>query len=132
MIDSDGLMMIHVGRTTSERPVIDNLTCMMAAAFRASQRSERATRGVHGCACGARSDNRIYTLPDGRTTNSLAVHYLAFHREDVPRDELDKIIALGCPAVEPNPQELQSPQPPEQPAEQRLMPGSRVRERTWS
>jgi len=133
VIDPDGLMMIHVGRTTSAQPVMDNLTCMMAAALRASHRSERVCRGAHRCACGARSDNHIYTLPDGCTTNSLAVHYLAFHRADVPAAELAKVLALGCPTVEPTASELQAPKPPERPAaDQYQMPGSRVRRTRWS
>jgi hypothetical protein len=47
--------------------------------------------GVHTCICGAKSHSRDYLLPNGYVTNSLAVHYLIFHRDEIPKEEFDKI-----------------------------------------
>jgi hypothetical protein len=66
------------------------------------------TRGHHGCTgrgCRAVSDN-VTHLVDGYATNSLAVHYLAHHRDEVPRGELAKVAALNGPDVEPTPAQL--------------------------
>ena len=53
-----------------------------------------STKGVHECICGAESDPCDYELEDGFITNSLCVHYLAYHRSEIPQSELDKIINL--------------------------------------
>ena len=50
-----------------------------------------AYMGVHQCICGAKSHSRDYLLPNGYVTNSLAVHYLEFHRDEVSDVELAKI-----------------------------------------
>lgn len=47
--------------------------------------------GVHTCICGVKSHSRDYLLPNGYVTNSLAVHYLEFHRDEIPTEEFDKI-----------------------------------------
>jgi hypothetical protein len=50
--------------------------------------------GVHTCICGVKSHSRDYLLPNGYVTNSLAVHYLEFHRAEIPEEEFDKIRKL--------------------------------------
>ena len=50
-------------------------------------------RGWHTCSCGACSDNCNYLIPAGEITNSLCVHYLAFHREEVPQQYIDEILS---------------------------------------
>jgi len=48
-------------------------------------------KGWHECSCGERSSNQDIVLKDGTITNSLALHYLWFHRSEVPPSELAKI-----------------------------------------
>lgn len=48
-------------------------------------------RGFHICSCGAVSGACNYLIPEGEIINSLCIHYLAFHREEVPQEQLDKI-----------------------------------------
>jgi len=50
--------------------------------------------GWHDCACGVMSSNQDYLLENGQVTNSLCVHYLAWHRDEVPAAELRKVAAL--------------------------------------
>jgi hypothetical protein len=50
--------------------------------------------GVHTCCCGAESDSCDYEIAPGIYTNALASHYLRWHREEVPEQELVKIRGL--------------------------------------
>jgi hypothetical protein len=118
MIDPSGLLMIEPKGRASSQPVIDELTRRMAAAWR-TQRLGPAYRGVHHCACGVTSDHfEHFVTLDGREllTNSLCIHYLAFHRKDVPRAELDKVRRLAAPDVEPTEAELRRPSQAGRPA----------------
>lgn len=111
MIDLGGIMMIEPAGPASEQPTIDALTRKMAAAWRRSvpRGDGMAYRGVHTCRCGAESGNEDRFI-DGLLTNSLCVHYLAFHRRDVPNSELVKVGALRDVGVEPTEKELERPQ----------------------
>lgn len=64
----------------SEQPIIDELTMKMVAAFRKATLSQIQSYGSHYCLCGARCDGTDWILPNGTGTNSLCVHYLAYHR----------------------------------------------------
>jgi len=57
------------------------------------------------CVCGATSDNKDHWI-DGKLTNSLAIHYIAYHRSDVSPEELAKVEALSHGEVEPTEAEL--------------------------
>jgi hypothetical protein len=103
------VLYIKPGRSTSAEPVIDELTRKMAAAYRAAESSGVLWRGFHVCACGVNSSNTDYVLPGGQQTNSLCVHYLAFHRDEVPAGELAKVAALEAGEAEPNTEELARP-----------------------
>lgn len=49
-------------------------------------------KGWHECDCGERSSNQDYLLPgDKYFTNSLCVHYLEKHYDDISKEELDKL-----------------------------------------
>lgn|SRR4030067_446725 len=48
-------------------------------------------RGCHVCICGERSGCSDIKVGSGHITNSLAAHYLRWHREDVPQLEFYKI-----------------------------------------
>jgi HEAT repeat protein len=87
-------------------PRIDHLTRQMTAAFRAAQPSTYAFGGVHKCVCGAHSSNCDYFLPDGQKTNSLCVHYLAYHRRAVPKQQLARVAALPYGEADPSEDEL--------------------------
>lgn len=57
-----------------------------------------ALRGFHCCDCGAMSSSSDYGLiRDKLYTNSLATHYLAFHRSSISERELEMIKMLPDP-----------------------------------
>lgn len=109
MISSNGIMMIEPKGHATIEPVIDDLTRKMTAAWRKKTTNPDGYRGWHTCVCGAHSDNHDHYI-SGLLTNSLCIHYLAFHRQEVPPEELAKVAALAFGEEEPNSEELGSPQ----------------------
>lgn len=107
MIDADGLLMIEPTWTATD-PLVDRRTMRMAAAMDHAVASEHGYRGVHVCMCGVKSGNRDLYI-DGVLTNSLAVHYLAWHRKDVPAAELAKVDALPYGLRTPTAEDLKAP-----------------------
>lgn len=108
LLDEQHVLMIEPQGPALARPVVDALTRKMTAALRQCT-TQRPTRGVHQCRCGVQSSNVEHILPDGRQTNSLCVHYLAYHRPDVPASELAKVEALDLGEAEPKADELRAP-----------------------
>ncbi len=108
MITETGILYIEPSAKTSAEPLIDELTKKMTAALRQGQKG-REYRGHHTCKCGAHSTNCDYTLPNGEQTNSLAIHYLSYHREEVPPSQLEKVNLLNYGEAEPTVEELQIP-----------------------
>jgi hypothetical protein len=96
MIDPKGLLMIEPKSAKCEPTLIDPLTMKMAGALKHASRGVRS-RGFHCCACGVISGNcELFVELDGKPvlTNSLAVHYLACHRSEVPYSEIEKVERL--------------------------------------
>jgi hypothetical protein len=52
------------------------------------------------------SGNGVHTMAGRFATNSLAIHYVACHRVEVPTSELAKILTLPTSDVEPTDGEL--------------------------
>lgn len=109
----DHLLFIHPTSPASSTPVIDSLTRRAAAAWRRRLSSPIRYRGRHDCtapSCLAHSDNGVHWVASAGggilATNSMLVHYLAFHREDVPAEELAKVLTLPVDEVEPTAREL--------------------------
>lgn len=105
MICEQGVLYIEPSARVSVEPVIDEITRKMTSAFRLGIPG-LGYRGVHTCACGVKSSNCDYTLPNGEQTNSLCVHYLAFHRDEVPVSQLEKVRRLNFGEAEPTEGEL--------------------------
>ncbi len=94
--------------------VIDEYTLRMTGALRAA-RPGRQSRGVHTCRCGARSSSceLLVRVAEGElVTNSLAIHYLAHHRREVPEAELAKVMRLVAEDAMPEARELAFGRPP--------------------
>lgn len=100
------LLYIEPTRAASPKPVIDSATRRMAGNFRQARLPQFAYRGVHTCTCGASSTNVDYLLPSGVQTNSLCVHYLAHHRDEVPPEQLQRVLGLQALEAEPTQEEL--------------------------
>lgn len=50
--------------------------------------------GVHTCKCGARSRSYDFLFPNNMYTNSLCLHYLEWHRHEIPEEEFHKLELL--------------------------------------
>jgi hypothetical protein len=50
-------------------------------------------RGCRTCICGETSDNIDWKI-NGVTTNSLLIHYIQCHREEIPESEIVKLRML--------------------------------------
>jgi hypothetical protein len=108
----DHLLFIEPRRSPSAEPVVDEYTRRMAGAM-LSASPQAAYRGIHHCRCGAASTNCDYIVRiaervagspwHGLLTNSLAVHYLALHRDEVPPGELAKVLTLTAEPADPTP-----------------------------
>lgn len=100
--------MIEPSNPPSAIPVIDAATRRMAALLQRGTNGKRY-RGMHWCTgagCTAQSDNTDHVILGGRITNSLAVHYLAMHRADVPESEITIVLALDVGEVDPTADEI--------------------------
>jgi hypothetical protein len=107
MISEEGLLFIEPIHPAASTPIVDHLTRKMAAAFRKARTDDRHYYlGRHQCICGANSTNQNYYLPNGFMTNSLCVHYVAYHRSEVPAHQLTLIKTLTPEEVEPTHLEL--------------------------
>jgi hypothetical protein len=107
-LDDEHLLMIEPDGVGGA-PIVDELTRRMTAAFRLSMNSppDAWNAGWHSCTCGARSDSRDYAVFVGGMngkhlrTNSLCVHYVAMHRDEIPASEMEKLIRLSFAEAEP-------------------------------
>jgi hypothetical protein len=92
--DNEHVLFIEPEEPASKVPVQDALSAKMRALMAQARRSDYVYFGFHQCICGAKSDTSDWILHTGQKTNSLAVHYLEFHRHEVPERELEKIRKL--------------------------------------
>ena len=88
-LDNSHLMMIEP-KNQATHPIDDDLTAMAQKVFTSAKPTTRY-RGWHRCICGANSDNADWELPNGQITNSLLVHYVRYHRNEIPQSEIDKL-----------------------------------------
>jgi hypothetical protein len=105
---SEKLLYIEPRLAPSPRPLVDELTRKMVMALRNHIRTGVKYMGWHECSCGAHSTNTDYLLPGGWWTNSLCVHYLAYHRTEVPASALATVASFpGSADCIPTQEELE-------------------------
>jgi len=107
MISEEGLLFIEPIQPATATPTVDHITRRMAAAFRMAHTTTRFYCGTHQCVCGANSTCQDHYLPNGLVTNSLCVHYVAYHRSEVPARQLAVIETLTAEEVQPTHLELE-------------------------
>lgn len=100
------LLFIEPKNQKSSEPIIDEYTIKMFNALADNDNSigyvstesifvkDRMLKGLHTCVCGVKSNPCDYLLYDKIATNWLCVHYLTYHRDEVPEDELRKVSQL--------------------------------------
>jgi hypothetical protein len=106
MLSHEDLLFIEPKNAGASAALIDSATRRMTAAFRHAEAIQPYYCGFHVCVCGACSDTQDFRLPNDRKTNSLCVHYLAYHRDEVPIDQLQEVERLPFGEAEPSEQEL--------------------------
>lgn len=102
--NEDVMLFIEPKQNKSDTPVLDELTIKMFNAFKNYQEEGVytggnfvtiiRTMGYHQCKCGKFSSDHDYKLNNGKITNYLCVHYMAYHRDEVPEVELNKVKEL--------------------------------------
>ena len=104
------ILFIEPSSKVSQDPLIDDLTMRMTCALRScvdygtivpngNFHSGISTKGIHECSCGkAESSSRDFLVVDRNGneigTNTLCIHYLAYHRDEIDQAELDKVRSL--------------------------------------
>lgn len=88
--DNDSLLMIEPKEDKSESK-LDYITELAEWVWNKCKKSDYSWKGFHKCICGEMSDNRDWFTPKGRLTNSLMLHYIREHRQEVPQEEIYKL-----------------------------------------
>jgi len=83
------LLQIEPKNKKSIHPSNDSVTRKMERLLESAKKG-KAYKGTHKCVCGIRSTSYDLFIR-GYITNSLAVHYLRWHRNEVPRLEIEKV-----------------------------------------
>jgi hypothetical protein len=104
------LLYIEPTNMATGDPVIDDLTLRMVRALRQATFHRYHGHGFHRCLYGALSDARERVLPNGWITNTLCVHYLAYHRSEVPAGHLAAVSELPLGIEIPTSDELHGPE----------------------
>lgn len=98
----DRLLFIEPENKKTDFPVDDEYTAKMEGLLNGAKKgaysggifdTDSGWRGWHTCVCGKHSDNKDYLI-DKYVTNSLAVHYLRWHRYEVPESEIKKLNSI--------------------------------------
>ncbi len=89
--DDKHVLFIEPKKAASKECEQDELSANMREAMEHAGRPDYSHYGYHECVCGERSDAIDWILHTGQITNSLAVHYLEYHREEVPPGEMEKV-----------------------------------------
>jgi hypothetical protein len=103
------LLFIEPRNGKSTQPVNDDITVFIETLLNTAMNTDSkagailgngsfvkglSTMGVHTCCCGKSSESCDYEIHTGYFTNSLAAHYLRWHRSEVPAEELNKVRSL--------------------------------------
>lgn len=88
------LLQIHPRGQQTKEPVNDALTVKMEWLLGAAEKGTQ-WRGRHGCTGCGETSGSCDLLVDKYVTNSLAAHYLRWHRPDVPVSEIEKLNGIG-------------------------------------
>ena len=88
-VSCEYLLQIEPKNPRAKFPVDDVLTTKMEVLLIQAEKGTQ-WRGWHTCCCGKQSGS-CDLLVSNYITNSLAVHYLRWHRGEVPESEIQKL-----------------------------------------
>ena len=122
-VNPELLLFIEPQNKPSEKPIIDELTMKMTASFKKSKKGtidrysvmgqgykfieDNSWRGSHSCSCGATSGCKDFLLSNGEMANGNCVHYLAYHRDEISQEQLNRVSQLGDGQEIPTKKELE-------------------------
>lgn len=89
--DPSRLLFIEPAGSPTTAPTVDRLTRVIVGILREHATVGTAYLGWHTCACGAESCTADRVIGARGVTNTLAGHYLAFHRAEIPPAEMHKV-----------------------------------------
>lgn len=100
--DDKALLFIEPQAPASEQPVFDDITLGGVLLLAMAKEGPGRYKGFHVCSCGVSSGSCDLFVPgpgypalhNPVLVNTLLVHYLAWHRAEVPREELAKLAAI--------------------------------------
>jgi hypothetical protein len=87
-----GYLMFVEPKDSPNEFIDDELTQLAMEVWNGCKPIAVSYRGFHTCSCGVQSTNRNYVTKGGNVTNSLLIHYVARHREEIPEEEIDKLL----------------------------------------
>ena len=127
-INPELLLFMEPKEKPSKKPIIDELTKKMTASFRKAKIGcinnyakigqdytftiDGGWMGSHICSCGAGTHTdggRDYLLNNEEMTNKHCIHYLAFHRNEIHKEQLERINKLNDGEEEPTNKEIKIP-----------------------
>jgi hypothetical protein len=88
------LLQIHPNGLCSKDPINDDLTVKMEILLKNARKGTQY-RGFHTCTGCGKMGGSCDLIVGPYITNSLAVHYLRWHRNDVPLSEIEKLRRIG-------------------------------------
>jgi hypothetical protein len=122
-VNEELLLFMEPQNEPSKKPVIDELTMKMTASFRKAKKGaihdyqqqgqgyefheNDGWCGWHNCSCGANAGGQDYLLSNGEMTNGNCVHYLAYHREEISKEQLDRVFKLDDGLKKPKKDEIE-------------------------
>jgi len=94
------LLFMRPKNPPSAEPVMDDITKLVTKYWAFNKRSKYMYKGTHQCSCHVSSTNSDHFIGPNYDilTNSLCLHYVQFHRDEIPQDELDRVVSLLTPA----------------------------------
>lgn len=112
-----GVLFIFPKKDMTEKPIVDNVTEKFMYLWHKRIKIDSGFNGFNMCNnCGKIGSTDYIILPIDSTsdfflTNSLACHYLVWHRDEIPESEMEKIreITAGIPEEEPKVIDLAPP-----------------------
>jgi hypothetical protein len=111
-----GILYIDPLKIPDNEPIIDDITRKLTWLWHRQEENGIMYFGIHECSCGAHSSSSDHLLPlttsEKMLTNSLCVHYVAYHRAEISKEEWQKVLEIVQEAKgeeEPNERDLHPP-----------------------
>jgi len=110
-----GILFINPKKQMSENSVIDQTAKQFIWLWHRRKKINAGLFGPNFCSCGQKGKANFFLLPTPSKskyllTNSLALHCLLWHREEIPKEEMERLLGIlsEIPEEEPTSMDLLS------------------------